>query len=125
MLRGKYVKRDASSGVYYPTPEESAEWGALIAKADTDITKEKLKSKQIPKTVKSDLSRLESLRETVNSQNCELQALTEKLSTALVNDLGMTMREAADLLCLSHQRVHQLVSESKKSSKASRLLKKL
>ena len=81
---------------------------------------------QLPPKLKSELTRAGTLRDKSNELQSESRRMTENLACKLVVDLGLSLRDVSELLSLSHQRVHQIVTESRSGgSKASRILKKI
>lgn len=47
----------------------------------------------------------------INDEAIKLQNIANKAAITLVRDMGVSMRDAAELLGLSHQRVHQILKE--------------
>jgi predicted RNase H-like HicB family nuclease len=64
---------------------------------------------RLPQDVRRELRRSASARERAERDREQATAVTRQAATALVRDLRLGMRDAAELLGISHQRVQQLV----------------
>jgi predicted RNase H-like HicB family nuclease len=66
---------------------------------------------RLPATARLALQRAKRARERAERERSRAQEETERTARALLDDLGIGMRDAGELLGLSHQRVQQLVSD--------------
>jgi predicted RNase H-like HicB family nuclease len=64
---------------------------------------------RLPIDVKTAIARSRRARERAQQENENAQHLTRDAAYELVDDLGLSLRDAGELLGLSHQRVQQLV----------------
>lgn len=55
-------------------------------------------------------------RERIEADSVKLQKATLDAARTLTNDIGVSMRDAGDILGLSHQRIHQLTSQGEHKS---------
>jgi predicted RNase H-like HicB family nuclease len=67
---------------------------------------------QLPWRARQALRRSEALRKRARRERAEAQAATADAASVLVDELEMGMRDAAELLGVSHQRVQQMLSET-------------
>jgi DNA-directed RNA polymerase specialized sigma24 family protein len=67
---------------------------------------------ELPHDVKADIVELSELRGELDSVQAEVIMRQRELVHRLVEEQGLTYRDAAQLLGISHQRVAQLVKES-------------
>lgn len=65
----------------------------------------------LPQHARAVLRRSRALRERVQRDRVESHAATAHAASVLVDELDLGMRDAAELLGVSHQRVQQLLSE--------------
>ena len=63
---------------------------------------------RLPAEVRSSIRRHEAARRRADQERAKAQALTAEATTALVGEFGLSLRDAGELLGLSHQRVQQL-----------------
>jgi hypothetical protein len=64
------------------------------------------------------LKRLQSTRKRAEEEAIKLQDSTAEAAKVLTKDVGVSVRDAGELLGLSHQRVHQLLAASARNKKA-------
>lgn len=64
----------------------------------------------LPTAIARALERQRTLRERVENANEELRAATREAATALTTKMGLSLRDAGELLALSQERVRQVVS---------------
>ena len=62
----------------------------------------------LPAGARKAIARLERVRISLRALQNEAAALSRKAAAILLGDVGLSVRDAAELLELSHQRVHQL-----------------
>lgn len=75
-----------------------------------DLSGFKLKEQmKLPSKVKEVLAKRESAQRKLAEDEAKAQELTRRAVKTLVRDLDLSVRDAGDLLGLSHQRVQQLV----------------
>ncbi|HVX20168.1 MAG TPA: hypothetical protein VHB02_02350 [Acidimicrobiales bacterium] len=93
---------------------------ALALWLDEPVAKVKAKvafrSPTLPDDVQHTVAMALAEREIAEAAGRVAAELTQQASTELVNDARLSMRDAADILGLSHQRVQQLVSGTEPSS---------
>jgi len=65
---------------------------------------------RLPDTVQQAVDLVSGAREVAEAVTRELSDLTGAAAVALVDDAHLSVREAAEVLNISHQRVHQIVS---------------
>jgi predicted RNase H-like HicB family nuclease len=70
---------------------------------------------QLSGKVQQTLKQFNAVRDRANKEMIRLQDLAHKTVTILIEGTDMSMRDAAELLGLSHQRIHQILHKSKKS----------
>ena len=80
-------------------------WVDDAADADLDF------EVRLPTEVRLELRRAAASRERASRATRDAQERTASTVVAMVRDHGLSMRDAAELLGLSHQRVQQLVAE--------------
>jgi predicted RNase H-like HicB family nuclease len=66
---------------------------------------------RLPREFKAAITRSRRARERAEQGRAQAQRETKEAAQALVGDLGVGLRDAGELLGLSHQRVQQLVSD--------------
>jgi predicted RNase H-like HicB family nuclease len=66
----------------------------------------------LPSRARQALRRSEALRTRARRERAEAHTATADAASVLVEELDMGMRDAAELLGVSHQRVQQLLSET-------------
>lgn len=66
----------------------------------------------LPRQARHALQRSRSSRERARRERAEAHAATADAACVLVEELDLGMRDAAELLGVSHQRIQQLLSES-------------
>lgn len=66
---------------------------------------------RLPAAARLALQRTKRARERAERERSRAQEETERTARALLDDLGIGMRDAGELLGLSHQRVQQLVRD--------------
>ena len=59
------------------------------------------------------LNHFKAVRERAIAEGIKLQESASQAASALIDGMGMSMRDTGELLELSHQRVHQIVHSSK------------
>lgn len=64
------------------------------------------------------LKRVQSTRKRAEEEAIKLQDSTAEAAKVLTKDVGVSVRDAGELLGLSHQRVHQLLAASARNKKA-------
>jgi predicted RNase H-like HicB family nuclease len=71
----------------------------------------------LPATARTLLKRVQSSRKRAEEEATRLQDSTVEAVEVLTKDVGVSMRDAAELLGLSHQRIHQLLTVNSKNKK--------
>ncbi|MBY0357087.1 MAG: type II toxin-antitoxin system HicB family antitoxin [Candidatus Obscuribacterales bacterium] len=71
----------------------------------------------LPANVRTLLNQIRTNRKRAEEENSKLKIATAKAAKALTQDMGISVRDAGELLELSHQRVHQLIMSSQKQAK--------
>ena len=66
----------------------------------------------LPGNAKALLKQVHSTRKRAEEEASKLQSSTAKAARVLTKDLGVSVRDAGELLGLSHQRVQQLLTSS-------------
>jgi predicted RNase H-like HicB family nuclease len=72
----------------------------------------------LPANARTLLRRVQSTRKRAEEEAIKLQDSTTKAAEVLTKDLGVSVRDAGELLGLSHQRVHQLLTAGSRKKKA-------
>lgn len=72
----------------------------------------------LPANARSLLKRVLSTRKRAEEEAIKLQNTTAEAAEVLTKDVGVSVRDAGELLGLSHQRVHQLLTSSPRKKKA-------
>jgi predicted RNase H-like HicB family nuclease len=72
----------------------------------------------LPANARTLLRRVQSTRKRAEEEAIKLQNSTAEAAEVLTKDVGMSVRDAGELLGLSHQRVHQLLTASSRKKKA-------
>ena len=72
----------------------------------------------LPANARTLLKRVLSTRKRAEEEALKLQNTTAKAAEVLTKDVGVSVRDAGELLGLSHQRVHQLLTTSPRKKKA-------
>lgn len=72
----------------------------------------------LPANARSLLKRVLSTRKRAEEEAIKLQDTTAEAAEVLTKDVGVSVRDAGELLGLSHQRVHQLLTSSPRKKKA-------
>jgi predicted RNase H-like HicB family nuclease len=87
---------------------------ALWLNASVDNVKSLIECRPavLPSTVQNAVDVAASARTLAESANSAAATLLSNAALALTNDAQLSMRDAAELLGISYQRVHQLVSPS-------------
>ena len=90
-------------------------WSALAAwhgrhVLDIQRSVELRNAVQLPTNVQEALDLARGTREIAEAINRQLGELTAGAAVSLVDDANMSVRDAAEMLDISHQRVHQIVS---------------
>jgi predicted RNase H-like HicB family nuclease len=80
---------------------------------------------RLPDTVQQTVDLVTSAREVAEAVARELSDLTAAAAVALVDDAHLSVREAAEVLNISHQRVHQIVSAVHAQQRAEELRRNL
>lgn len=70
----------------------------------------------LPNSLMDDVARASATRAQASELSDRAQHLTASAARTLIVDLGMSGRDAAQLLGVSHQRVHQLVHQNQARS---------
>jgi predicted RNase H-like HicB family nuclease len=82
---------------------------ALALWVDDAETAELVNEVRLPRRLRDAVRRSRSARVRARHENERAQAATAETARALVDELGIGVRDAGELLELSHQRVQQLV----------------
>ncbi len=72
----------------------------------------------LPANARTLLKRVLSTRKRAEEEAIKLQNTTAEAAEVLTKDVGVSVRDAGELLGLSHQRVHQLLTASARKKKA-------
>jgi len=72
----------------------------------------------LPAGARALLNRVRATRKRAEEEATKLQESTTQAAKLLTNDLGVSVRDAGELLGLSHQRVQQLTASKEDSSNA-------
>jgi len=72
----------------------------------------------LPANARTLLKRVLSTRKRAEEEAIKLQNTTAEAAQVLTKDVGMSVRDAGELLGLSHQRVHQLLTATARKKKA-------
>lgn len=72
----------------------------------------------LPANARTLLKRVLSTRKRAEEEAIKLQNTTAEAAEVLTKDLGVSVRDAGELLGLSHQRVHQLLTSKPKKRNA-------
>ncbi len=72
----------------------------------------------LPANARTLLKRVLSTRKRAEEEAIKLQNTTAEAAEVLTKDVGVSVRDAGELLGLSHQRVHQLLTSSSKKKRA-------
>ncbi len=72
----------------------------------------------LPANARTLLKRVLSTRKRAEEEAIKLQNTTAEAAEVLTKDVGVSVRDAGELLGLSHQRVHQLLTASSRKKKA-------
>lgn len=68
---------------------------------------------KLPSGIRRLLNRVYSSRKRLHTENACLSSITADAAIALTQELGISVRDAGELLGLSHQRVQQIVSSKR------------
>ncbi len=91
---------------------------ALSLFVDDANTAQFIDNIQLSAKVQRALNQLETARNRANEEAVKLQDSAAKAATLLIESMNMSMRDAGELLGLSHQRVHQILHSSSGRKKA-------
>ena len=72
----------------------------------------------LPASARTLLNRVRSTRNRAEKEAAKLQDSATKAAQVLTQDVGVSVRDAGELLGLSHQRVHQLLTAAAARKKA-------
>ncbi|HEY9755950.1 MAG TPA: type II toxin-antitoxin system HicB family antitoxin [Oculatellaceae cyanobacterium] len=72
----------------------------------------------LPANARTLLKRVLSTRKRAEEEAIKLQNSTAEAAEVLTKDVGVSVRDAGELLGLSHQRVHQLLTANSRKKKA-------
>jgi len=72
----------------------------------------------LPANARTLLKRVLSTRKRAEEEAIKLQNTTAEAAEVLTKDVGVSVRDAGELLGLSHQRVHQLLTSKPRKKKA-------
>lgn len=72
----------------------------------------------LPANARTLLKRVLSTRKRAEEEAIKLQVTTAEAAEVLTKDVGVSVRDAGELLGLSHQRVHQLLTSRSRKKKA-------
>jgi predicted RNase H-like HicB family nuclease len=94
---------------------------ALSLWVDDADTAELVEDVHLPARVKQAIGNSRSARQNARRERVKAHATMEKAARALVDDVGLGLRDAGELLDISHQRVQQLVrGPGRRQAQASR-----
>ncbi|MBX9724813.1 MAG: hypothetical protein K2X81_25635, partial [Candidatus Obscuribacterales bacterium] len=71
----------------------------------------------LPANARTLLKRVQSTRRRAEEEAVKLHDSTAEAARVLTKDVGVSVRDAGEILGLSHQRVHQLLTPSSKKKK--------
>lgn len=83
---------------------------ALSLWVDDADTAELIEEVRLPARVRNAISRSRTARRQARRERERAQAVMKEAAETLVEDLGLGLRDAGELLDISHQRVQQLVT---------------
>ena len=72
----------------------------------------------LPPNARTLLRRVQTTRRRAEEEATKLQISTAEAAKVLTKDVGVSMRDAGELLGLSHQRIHQLLTANARKKKA-------
>ena len=67
---------------------------------------------RLPQDVRTSVRRCTSAKRLAERANTNAQKITKSAVSALIKDMNLSMRDAAFLLKVSHQRIHQVTSSA-------------